>query len=206
MFKYDKSSIIKLGIKVKANKLIYTKNAKIAICRKLLSEDTIFIDTETTGLDKNSEIVELTILDVSGSVLFNELIKPQQPITENASAIHGITNKMVEGAPSFEYFAYDIQKIISGKNVVGHNVKYDKKRLVYEFSRLNDIKFPEAKSWYCTMLLNIHSQNQKWPKLIELAEEHDICFEGNAHRSYADTEVCRKILHSIAQSTLGLEV
>lgn len=54
---------------MKVNKLIYTQNAKIAICRKLLSEDTVFIDTETTGLEKDSEIIELTILDVAGNII-----------------------------------------------------------------------------------------------------------------------------------------
>ena len=191
---------------MKVNKLIYTQNAKIAICRKLLSEDTVFIDTETTGLEKDSEIIELTILDVAGNILFNQFIKPQRPIAEEAIAIHGITNAMVADAPNFEYFVPELQKIFSGKNVVAHNVKYDKKRLAYEFERTNSLPLPDVKSWNCTMLMNVHSQNQKWPKLSELAEEHGIRFDGKAHRSYADAEVCRKILHSIAQKPLGLAI
>lgn len=191
---------------MRTNKLIYTQNAKIALCRKLLSEDTVFFDTETTGLSHDAEIIELTILDISGGILFNKLIKPQRPIQKGAISIHGITNEMVANAPSFEHFAPEIQKIIAGKNLVAHNVEYDKQRLIYEFGRLGNIKLPDVKSWNCTMLMNIHYKYQKWPKLIELAKEHGITFEGEAHRSHADTEVCRKIIHSIAQCTLSLSV
>jgi DNA polymerase III epsilon subunit family exonuclease len=191
---------------MRTNKLIYTQNAKIALCRKLISEDTVFFDTETTGLGHDAEIIEITILDISGGILFNQLIKPKGPIEEGAIAIHGITNEMVANAPSFDHFAPKIQEIFAGKNLVAHNIEYDKQRLIYEFGRLDNIKLPDVKSWNCTMLMNIHSKYQKRPKLIELAEEHGISFEGEAHRSHADTEVCRKILHSIAQRTLGLSV
>lgn len=183
---------------MRSNKLIYTQQAKIALAKKLLNDNALVFDTETTGLGVDAEIIELTILDVSGNILFNELIKPEQPISEGAIAIHGITNEMVENAPKFSEYATQIASIIQGKTLVAHNVEYDKQRLIYEYGRLTDIEFPLIKSWACTMLMNIHSKHQKWPKLVELANRYNIQFEGNAHRSYADTEVCRKVLHAMA--------
>jgi DNA polymerase III epsilon subunit-like protein len=37
--------------------------------------DFVVLDTETTGLDKRAEIVELSIIDKHGNTLFDSLIK-----------------------------------------------------------------------------------------------------------------------------------
>lgn len=52
------------------------------------------------------------------AISFNQLIKPQRPIAEEAIAIHGITNEMVADAPNFEYFVPELQKIFSGKTLL----------------------------------------------------------------------------------------
>ncbi|HHQ4784521.1 TPA: hypothetical protein ACSPZU_004090, partial [Aeromonas veronii] len=38
------------------------------------------LDTETTGLDDQAEIVEISIIDQLGKVVFDSLVKPQKPI------------------------------------------------------------------------------------------------------------------------------
>ncbi|HHJ4165905.1 TPA: exonuclease domain-containing protein, partial [Raoultella ornithinolytica] len=59
--------------------------------RYWLEEGFLFIDTETTGLGEDAEIVEICIIDSHGSIMLNTLIKPTKPIPDEAIAIHGIT-------------------------------------------------------------------------------------------------------------------
>lgn len=68
---------------------------------RILAKNPVFLDTETTGLGCSDEIVELSVIDARGDVLIDTLIKPVQPISPDAEAIHGISNEMVRNAPAF---------------------------------------------------------------------------------------------------------
>lgn len=190
-----------MNYKSRVNEKIYSLQKTSEICKLLMLEDTVVIDTETTGLAKDSEIIELTILDKSGTVLFDSLIKPTKSIDPKAIEIHGITDEMVVNAPTFNDLAETIFRIMNGKNIVAHNVNFDRKRLEFEFSRTPVVGQLNVKSWNCTMFLSLHHKRQKWPKLNELAERLDLDFEGEAHRSATDTEMCRKIF--IKYANLG---
>ena len=53
----------------------------IQTARKWMKDDPLFLDTETTGLDGQAEICELSVIDAGGSVLMDTLIRPLQPIS-----------------------------------------------------------------------------------------------------------------------------
>ena len=61
--------------------------------------DVLYLDTETTGLRNSDELVDIAVIDNSGRILLNSLIKPRQSIPRDATAIHGITNQMVLHPP-----------------------------------------------------------------------------------------------------------
>jgi DNA polymerase III epsilon subunit-like protein len=50
-------------------------------CVEVLDSDNyVILDTETTGLDKSDQILELAIIGTSCEVLYNELLRPSCPI------------------------------------------------------------------------------------------------------------------------------
>ncbi|WP_218184224.1 3'-5' exonuclease [Streptomyces sp. PKU-EA00015] len=59
------------------------------------------LDTETTGLEWDAKIVEISVTDGAGSVLLDTLVHPGGPIPEEATAIHGITDVEVKNADRF---------------------------------------------------------------------------------------------------------
>jgi len=64
--------------------------------------DILVLDTETTGLGDSAEIIEIGIINGSGEVVMNTLVKPSISIPATATAIHGITDDDLLNAPDFE--------------------------------------------------------------------------------------------------------
>jgi exodeoxyribonuclease X len=87
----------------------------------------IFFDTETTGNTENDFLCQLAykIRDET----FSGLYKPPIKIPPEASAVHHLTNKMVENKPSFKESPdqIKIKKLFEDKDtvVVAHNAPFD---------------------------------------------------------------------------------
>lgn len=64
--------------------------------------NALVLDTETTGLDNDAEIVQIAMVSTDeASEVVNELIRPTKPIPAEVIAIHGITDCDVEYAPNW---------------------------------------------------------------------------------------------------------
>src|SRR5262245_40268510 len=85
----------------------------------------VFLDTETTGLDGNSEVIEIAIVDRAGVALVDSLVKPAGPIPDAAAAIHGITDDLLVDAPSWPELFPRVASICSGRRVIVYNAEYD---------------------------------------------------------------------------------
>lgn len=54
------------------------------IAKRWIDKGFVILDTETTGLGFDDEIVEISIIDCAGYVLLNTLVKPSKSIPEAA--------------------------------------------------------------------------------------------------------------------------
>ncbi len=70
----------------------------VEIAQRVLQQKPVYIDTETTGLDSSAEIIEISVVDHDGSVLFDSTVRPKNPIPREAQAVHHISNEMVKDA------------------------------------------------------------------------------------------------------------
>lgn len=137
------------------------------------SGDYLVLDTETTGLDSTSEICQIAIIDSAGKVLLDTLVKPNLEIPEEATAIHGISNEMVQRMAKFD--AIEVLELIRGKDVIVYNADYDV-RMLYQSSAmvaLPDIRWTYHAKFHCAMLAfseiygdwNDYHQSYRWQKL-----------------------------------------
>ncbi|MCX5250350.1 3'-5' exonuclease [Streptomyces sp. NBC_00201] len=55
-----------------------------------------------------------------------------EPIPAEATAIHGITDAMVEGAPTFSEILPRLAEALAGRRIVIYNRDYDTGRLLWE--------------------------------------------------------------------------
>ena len=87
----------------------------------------IFFDTETTGVNSTDFLCQLAYK--LGDTEFCELYKPEIKIPPEASSVHHISNKMVEGKDPFKKSTdyTKIKKLFEDKEsiLVAHNAKFD---------------------------------------------------------------------------------
>lgn len=120
-----------------------------------LPDDYIVIDTETTGLpDKNGlpDIVTLGITVVRGREIeeSNEFeIRPTRAISEEAEAVHGITDEQAAAFESFESQWNQIADYFKDQLIVIHNASFDWPILLDHVARY-DVTMPEIKGVFCS--------------------------------------------------------
>jgi len=165
----------------------------------------VYLDSETTGLAVSDEIVDICILDTGGSVLVDTLVRPTRAIPPDATRIHGISNAMVAGAPSWDELWAQIHPILETRHVGIYNADYDT-RMILQSNRAHGIswKFPRGQT-FCIMKMyaeffgefNQQRGSYRWQKLENAGRQCNIPLP-NTHRAKADTLLARAVLHHMA--------
>lgn len=90
-------------------------------------DDFVILDTESTGLSKTAEIVELAVINANGKVLYESTFYPKVEVDTMASKVNGFTRKNLEGSPLFKDEWEKIEKAIDGRSILCHNTPFDKR-------------------------------------------------------------------------------
>ena len=98
--------------------------------RPLAETPYVAADVETTGLEAGNgdRICEIALLRfLRGTVIDSlvSLVNPLRPISPGASAVNGITDSMVAGAPSFADLFPGILAFVGEDALVFHNAPFD---------------------------------------------------------------------------------
>jgi len=151
-------------------------------------QDFAVIDVETTGLfpGRSDRIVEFAVLRLSrkGDILseYVTLVNPKRDI--GPTWIHGITASDVQNAPTFGEVAGDILEEIKGAVLVAHNVRFDKRFMLAEYSRLG-CQLPDIEA-ICTLGLSYRFLPQlKNRRLVNCCAHCGIPLE-HAHSALVD--------------------
>jgi len=172
--------------------------------RLLAEEDALILDTETTGLDEDDEIIQLSIIDLVGQPLFESLFKPTERIHVRALAVHGIGPEMLETAPAFAECHGQIQALLSGRVVAAFNMDFDGRLLDQTCERYGLAEI-EAKSWHCAMRMfarfrgrwSDYHGSYTWASLADAAAEFGISQAG-AHHSTSDCRTTLAVVKALA--------
>lgn len=101
----------------------------------------VFLDTETTGARRISEVIEICILDEDGRTLFHSLLNPTTEIEPLATAIHGLTRRHVAHAPRYPALHEEVMHHLLNRVVIAYNVSFDI-RLLWQTTNRYDLVFP----------------------------------------------------------------
>jgi DNA polymerase III subunit epsilon len=107
----------------------------------MLSQPLIFLDLETTGMTATHErITEIGLVEVANGEFvgsWSQLVNPEKSIPPFIQSLTGITNVMVEDAPTFGQLAPALYQRLAGKILIAHNARFDYGFLKNEFGRLD---------------------------------------------------------------------
>jgi DNA polymerase-3 subunit epsilon len=177
----------------------------IETARAVISQNPVFLDTETTGLGGDDEIVELSIVDSDGSILFDSLIRPIKPIPADATAIHGISTADVQNARPWPVVWSEIRGHLFSRMIVIYNQEFDLRMLQQTHARY---KMPWKERLNTFDLLKLYAEfrgewdarrrSYRYQSLDSAGKQCGITLP-NAHRSAADSLLSRAVLIYMAE-------
>lgn len=162
-----------------------------------LIKQCVFLDTETTGMDPNSnKIIELGLVRCSYSMdrrcvlsidrWYDEFEDPQAKIPAEVTQLTGITDAMVAGK---KFDADIVGQIFAGKPlIIAHNARFDRPFV--------DRRFPlyEKLAWECSL------QSVDWEDLGFNGRKLEFLVQSSgyfykAHRAYVDCLALIWLMH-----------
>ena len=177
------------------------------MARKLLKKNPVYLDTETTGLDKNAEIIEVSIVNHDDQVLLEQLFKPLRPIPADSARIHGISDQTVQDQPDWKSMWPQIYALLKDRIIGMYNAEFDL-RMFEQTNWLHNIKAAPFKGFD---VMKLYAQyNGEWDasrrsyRYIKLVDAGAACGIAipNSHRTTDDTRLTRALTHYIAGTSL----
>ncbi|MEJ5201997.1 MAG: 3'-5' exonuclease [Anaerolineales bacterium] len=182
------------------------KEQAIQKARQILRQNPIYLDTETTGLGINDEIVEIALMDDNENILYQSFVRPTQSIPLSTTAIHGITDEMVRNAPSWQKVWTEIRNITQNRLIAIYNADFDLRMMKQSMARY---RLPWSQNFSTECIMKLYAAyNGEWDsrrmsyRFISLEQAGRQCgiLLPNAHRALADVKLARALLHYIAES------
>lgn len=158
------------------------------------AKEVIVIDTETTGVTENDELLQVAIINGEGKELFVSYVRPTKADRwDGAMKVNGITPLMVSNSPTIEELKDEIQRIVDSCDVIaGYNVGFDlgfleRAGISTEGKEIVDV-MKMAGSYY-----EPKWGKNRWYKLTDAAAKHGFDYnERKAHDALTD---CLATLH-----------
>ncbi len=161
-----------------------------------LTRPLVFFDLETTGLNVfKDRIVEISVLKLmpdGATEVKTRRINPEMHISEEATAVHHITDEDVKDAPTFKQISKSLAGIFEGCDIAGFNsTRFDIPMLCIEFKNAGiDFDLSQRK------LVDVQTiYHKKEPRDLSAAYrfycEKDL---EDAHSAEADIEATYEVL------------
>jgi DNA polymerase-3 subunit epsilon len=162
----------------------------------LATAEFLVVDTETNGLaGDDCEMTELGAVLVGGGELhdrWSSLCRTSAPLRRGIQRFTGITQAMVDAAPSLEDVIPPFAKLLEGRVLVAHNAPFDHRVLRQAFVRIGH-EWPNPPVICTAALARTMLPLQRKRGLGVLADALGIEVD-LAHRALADAETCARVL------------
>ena len=156
----------------------------------------IFLDTETTGTADEDRLCQCAYMTDEDPGEYNELFKPELPISVDAMAISHITNRHVEDKPAFEgsKMQSHLNSLMSDKGhvLVAHNAPFDVRML-----EKDGVKVPQfIDTLKVVQFLDPQSMIPRY-SLQYLRYYLDFDIQAQAHDAWGDILVLEKLFERL---------
>ncbi len=155
----------------------------------------VILDTETTGLTLRDQIIGISVIDLTGKILLNFLVKPTINIPAEATSIHGITNKMVHNAPSWTVMYKELCEVIAGKTLLIYNAEFDL-GMIENTCIANNVEFKDFQSTCVMKMYADYVDSKRW---ISLSDATELTIK---HRVAADCFAVLELLQQLKNNQI----
>lgn len=154
---------------------------------RLRLQDAVILDTETTDLF--GQVIQISVIDLSGTVLLSTLVRPTAAVSPAATAVHGITAQDLLDAPALPAIAEQLLASTRGRQLLAYNAPYDRQVLTKDLTAagLDPAHLADHENWVCLMRARAIVEDRGWVAL------------GGPHHALGDCLATLEVLHGIAR-------
>ncbi len=162
-------------------------------------EKVLFFDLELTGFYDHDEILSITIVDATGNIVMDTLVKPvKKKKWKNTEKIHGITPEMVVDSPTMDELIPEIRSIFDkAENIIAYGVSTDYSHIKYIYEEGEERNCFRDKIRCCAneyvRYITEHRPDLSHASLTDAMSCFEIEWDGIPHSSTADTIACMKV-------------
>ena len=159
----------------------------------------LFFDLELTGVYDHDEILSISIVDGTGEVIMDTLVRPaHKKKWKRTEKIHGITPDMVIDAPTLVELTPKLKEIFAEADILiayGISTDYSHIKKIYESRAEQEELHKKAR---CAANEFVRFQSEHYPDMVHASlgdamERLGVAWDGVAHTSIADTIGCAKV-------------
>jgi DNA polymerase III epsilon subunit-like protein len=168
----------------------------------------VLLDTETTGLEKTDTVIEIAVISAAqGTTLLNTRIQTDQPIREEATYRHHLTESDLQSAPSFsEVWAGLLAIFNQTQTIICYSADFHREKLMWTAQHYG-FALPKVE-WQCLMVRYATFYGKvrlddpvcpfQWQELSQACKQQGTQ-GGQSPRSLAQVQRARRLLQALAK-------
>ena len=151
----------------------------------------LFLDIECAQDNENNQIpVSIAAMDYEGNILMNTLVCPRKHIANYGTRYHGLTENDVYGKTDSVIVLRNLEKLLRGRIIVGHDLHMEQKSLDINLKRIAGIRDIQSS---IALKKRMRSDKQAW-SLKEVAITLDTQLrQPKIHNALGDVKIIREV-------------
>ena len=164
-------------------------------------EDVLVLDTETTGLGRNAEVIEVVAIDTTGTLRSSALSFPFGPISRGSWEVHGLSAEALHamGArPWPEVHPALVPVLREAEHVLAWRADFDA-RVLEQTAAFHNLALPPAR-WADVRPAYVDARPGGRHSLADAMRREGLAWEGRHHRAEADCRAVLAVMRAIAHA------
>jgi DNA polymerase III epsilon subunit-like protein len=158
------------------------------------TERWLVLDTETTGLHEDRELVEVAVVGADGRLVFASLVRPTRPPSALARRVHGLDDERLREAPEPGTVLAKLTPLLQGRLVYTFGAAFDRRTLDLTYQR-QGLATPRCR-WSC--LRELYVQIRGFSASLRTACEIEaIPVPSGPHRASIDAGLAWQLLKKL---------
>lgn len=155
-------------------------------------DDTLIVDTETTGVGAHAELIEVVAIDTTGALRLSAMSIPVGPISHETWEIHGLSRRALhaQGARPWPEVHEEFAAVLGrARRVLAWRANFDA-RVLRQTAAVHNLALPPVE-WADVRPAYVDARARGPHSLADAIRREGLRWEGQHHRAEAD---CRAVL------------